>query len=1124
MTCPNYNSKEWRDLLKEEGGNEAAALKTWTKRYGTEETGEANKEIGSDDYREEGEGFQTEEEENADAFSSVINKLKTHIANKIDYLKRTEMTLKTEKIKELETLLALMGTLDELDSINAFVKYSYDQALQAEDYMQKTLDGKGTFTNKEMIDRITALLDYANNYNILDEIEQSDINEYFSNPVKGITERPEGDITAQEMLAYALQTRAKVKSKVQNVGIPLMAKFLHGYMPENVEERLQVEIDAIQKRMDNVNASSKLSDKRKKEKIEEFEARILSFQNFSPSEASLIKLLKEASNNEGLIDYLLMPLISSPDSALALFGRAVKTELEEAREKDIIVRRELAKALTAYEKSAPGSKDNPAKFNQGIYEILSLPRLNPDGSIERDVNGEPIYIETASFVQKYDLTAFKNSEKAFWKKLGPKPITPNDLRAYNKQISDWYKENKKPISKEERDIVFADKKSELRRKFITEEEYKKWEESVVYENEDGTVSYRKELSEPANKYISRGWAEMYDSNDVPKNPKGVYNKALTDVYFRQQELLPETQRPGYRLPSVLKSTGERMIINALKAGKTEIKEAFNVTANDYEYLSSSLSGDQALKTIQIKYNQSMEADQVSLNLVRSVLLFTESTNNFEALSRIHSETKLFKSLLSNRKMPKTNSKGNPILDSVASKLGFKEFIKENGIDYSKLHVDAFIDMQIYGELRKKEELFGVNIGKVADSVMTYSAYTSLALDLMKGVANNLQANIQVAIEAASSEFFGFKDYAVGKKMYTTSLGNFLSDFGKQVPESLVGMLIEKYDPVQGNFKDQYGKPVGASVLNKLFSTNTLFLNMHIGEHEIQVSTMFALMNRTKVIDNASGKEITLNEAYKLYGVDEIYNKTNFTKKGKLDLQNKLHALNKRLHGVYNSFDQATAQRYTLGRLALMYRKYLAPAYKRRFKKLGMDYELGSPTEGFYVTFYNTMIRDLRDYQFNIIKNWKTYTPFEKAQIRRVLAELGIVLALTALIYILKSVIPDDDDDPIKDTYMYNFILYQAIRMRSETKQNVPGVGLPDLWKTVKSPSAATTSVDRIIKFLGQAFVSIYDADARDYKRKTGPWEKGDSKTWAYFLKMMGYTGNNFYPDQAVKSFESIFNR
>ena len=78
----------------------------------------------------------------------------------------------------------------------------------------------------------------------------------------------------------------------------------------------------------------------------------------------------------------------------------------------------------------------------------------------------------------------------------------------------------------------------------------------------------------------------------------------------------------------------------------------------------------------------------------------------------------------------------------------------------------------------------------------------------------------------ASEFFGFKDLAVGKKIYTTSLGNFLSDFGKPVPESLIGMLIEKYDPMQGNFKDQYGKTVGASTVNKLFSTLLILVTLN----------------------------------------------------------------------------------------------------------------------------------------------------------------------------------------------------------------------------------------------------------------------------------------------------------
>ena len=67
---------------------------------------------------------------------------------------------------------------------------------------------------------------------------------------------------------------------------------------------------------------------------------------------------------------------------------------------------------------------------------------------------------------------------------------------------------------------------------------------------------------------------MYDENDQPKNPKGKYHQALTELYFAQQELIPETQRQGYFLPSVLKTKGERLIANAIKAGKTEVREFF----------------------------------------------------------------------------------------------------------------------------------------------------------------------------------------------------------------------------------------------------------------------------------------------------------------------------------------------------------------------------------------------------------------------------------------------------------------------------------------------------------------------------------------------------------------------
>ena len=84
---------------------------------------------------------------------------------------------------------------------------------------------------------------------------------------------------------------------------------------------------------------------------------------------------------------------------------------------------------------------------------------------------------------------------------------------------------------------------------------------------------------------------------------------------------------------------------------------------------------------------------------------------------------------------------------------------------------------------------------------------------------------------------------------------------------------------------------------------------------------------------------------------------------------------------------------------------------------------------------------------------------------------------------------------------------------------LPVVGLIDIYRLVKSPSAATSTVDRSIKLLNQ--IMPWNI-TEEYERKEGPWQKGDNKAYAAFLKVMGYTGNNFYPSEAVKSFESSF--
>tara|TARA_B100000900_G_scaffold394849_1_gene392672 strand:- start:508 stop:1113 length:606 start_codon:yes stop_codon:yes gene_type:complete len=198
---------------------------------------------------------------------------------------------------------------------------------------------------------------------------------------------------------------------------------------------------------------------------------------------------------------------------------------------------------------------------------------------------------------------------------------------------------------------------------------------------------------------------------------------------------------------------------------------------------------------------------------------------------------------------------------------------------------------------------------------------------------------------------------------------------------------------------------------------------------------------------------------------------------------------------------------------MMYRKHMYPGYMRRFQKYRFDEELGDGKEGFYRTFNKTLLRDIRNYKFQVAKQWSTYTPKEKAAIRRVLTELSIILSLFAAIVVLKSMA--DDDEELKESYVYNFVLYEAVRMRAETAQYIsPG----DAWRTVKSPSAALSTASRAVKFTNQILPwNITEG----YKRKQGVWEKGDNKAWAYFVKLIGLPGYNINPREAVKIYEGI---
>lgn len=1121
LGCINKNSKEWQEVLAEAKNNENEAYKLWIRKgYHLDETLNQDPNLAAENTPKE-------------PFEELIGKIKTVIAGKLESLKQKKIKDQTYITNQYTRLLANLEAAKGVEAIAIFVNDVYDGMNRASEQFDTLLKNKEGKSRHELINSLMAFHSYAAGYSILDEIARKDIEEYFNKPKSspdqssyGIKEQ--GTFTMEDKIKEAFSTRDLIKTRFKTEALPLIADFLLEQKPDLMDKGRLAEIENLFVQIYKINENPHYSEKERMNKAGRLYDRINELRGFNLDKQTLVKQLETAAKDESVIDFLFSPLISSNDSVLALFAKAVKTELETARMKDISFAREAADIKKKYDEVHGKDKDNYDKYNKNIFEVISV----YNGT---DSEGNPSFIEKKAFVQKYDVNAFWKAKHKFMSEIGKKPTKSySKKKEWNKKYSKWMNENTQNKPQAEIDKIINEKITERNKGIITADEYKAWYRTVVVHytpqgedekvpllTDDGNLIYTGIMKEPSNKYINPKWKYLYNEDNTPANIDGQYHEFLLKNYQEAQEKLPDATRDklGYILPSIMKKDMERFQTLGLKnLVKTKAEDTVFIQSKDTEFRSTGIDNEKDYHQLPIYYTQTMDIKDVTSDLLGSVMMFTSMANRYDALNNINGEINMVKTIVGDRNAPELDSKGQKQLDRIAQRYGVEKFLLKNGETYSRMHLNAFIDMVIEGKMHNEEKIMGMDAGKLTKTASSFSAVTTLAVDFLKSVANNLQGNIQLLIEAAGKEFFTPKDYINAKLFYNKNMPDFFRDFGKVSPDNLITQLMDIYDAMQGTYRDQYGKNVSGSNARKLIGMDTLFFGMHAGEHEIAATTLFSLLSAEKVKDNETGSEISVLEAYKKYGIDDIEKHTDFTDKKRREIQNRAHALNKRTQGVYNQFDGGTIRRFSLGRLAEMYRKHLVPGYKRRFKAYSADYELGADTEGYYRTFWSTFVRDLRDYKFNIIKNWGEYTTFQKIQIRKTIAELTLITSLYAIVAIIKGMGDDDDEEERKKMWAYNFMLYEAIRMRSETFQYL---NPSDAYRIIKSPSAMTGTLERAIKFTDQ-FALTWDPEKLDFQRKTGIWNKGDNKSWAYFLKLMGYSGYNIEPSAAIQSFNSTF--
>lgn len=239
--------------------------------------------------------------------------------------------------------------------------------------------------------------------------------------------------------------------------------------------------------------------------------------------------------------------------------------------------------------------------------------------------------------------------------------------------------------------------------------------------------------------------------------------------------------------------------------------------------------------------------------------------------------------------------------------------------------------------------------------------------------------------------------------------------------------------------------------------------------------------------------------------------------------------NKKIHGNYGKLDAAMLESQWIGGLLMQYHKHIYPGILKRWRRQGYwNEERGTVERGSYVALYDFLrapikqIADrnkltsaqtealtgiqktfavIKDYLHFVILNWQVMPQYEKANMARILGDIGGMLVALAGACLLRLGWDDDDDD-----FVYNLGLYETDRLASETFMWNP-IGLYSEGKKLwSSPVAAQSIVGDAFNIMGTISGILLDGEDYDPYFHGGRYS-GEHKLKVYIERRIPYWRN-----------------
>lgn len=587
---------------------------------------------------------------------------------------------------------------------------------------------------------------------------------------------------------------------------------------------------------------------------------------------------------------------------------------------------------------------------------------------------------------------------------------------------------------------------------------------------DNSKAYNEVMNKPEVK-------ELYDEIT------NIMNEAMSFISFltnSNENMMPQIEA---RFMQVLNRKDG--ILNKLKYAV----EDFAITKEDdldfVKEFSTMPNGD-PIKVIPTRFITPLEdTNSISTDAVSAVVQFYNMAANYKNMSAKQDEVELMLNLLKQLSIRTSKELKGP---------GSTNVYKQSQL---------LVDRLMYG--RNKTPIEGnvlgydINFGKALDIVRGFVTKVNLSGNLWSIGTSFFTDATYTTLEAKMGRYFDLEDLNFARSEFARELPNMMQNIGNPNPKGRLPYLLMLNQVVKDN-KELFDRLDQSQVLRSI-NQNFWFAGYTQSDYTVKSHTLLSIYHNYRLVDNEGfmSKQQYIDKFYSndrkkgavefkqltttLYDayielpngdvvVDDKY-KPLITDKLLNDVRNRIEIISKRIDGTIREVDKAAVHANAMASYLVLHRNFMISALHDRFKPKQYNLDLQTIEEGYYRStgrFLKNVIANRHFAIKQLLADYNNMQEYEQYAVRRVLNELVLIAASTAVALVIASVVDGDDD---YDTWLTQSITYLAMRSAFEFRTMYNPF---EFMALIKSPTAAFNWFDNISSFINLINPASYIGD------------------------------------------------